>query len=64
TPSSPVLPIGVGDGGVGSGVGDMKKAGSWMSLHRLMRKMTKNNEAAIAMVVSLPRSGRMHLDRS
>ncbi|KAG0308989.1 hypothetical protein BGZ98_005851 [Dissophora globulifera] len=62
--SSAVVASG-GTGEVNADIGGLNKTGSWTSLHRLVLKMTKNNEAAVAAVMaSLPRSGRMHLEGS
>ncbi|KAF9117033.1 hypothetical protein BGX27_005583 [Mortierella sp. AM989] len=57
TPTSPMSPTGAG----GNDGGGVNKATSWTSLHRLVRKMTRNNNTVMA---SLPRGGIMHLEGS
>ncbi|KAF8981920.1 hypothetical protein BGZ46_002082 [Entomortierella lignicola] len=54
TPTSPMSPSGDNEGGV-------HKTGSWTSLHRLVRKMTRGNDTVMA---SLPRSGRIQIEGS
>ncbi|KAI1315178.1 hypothetical protein EDD11_001235 [Mortierella claussenii] len=50
------------DSAEGESGSDIGKAASWTSLHRLMRRMSRNNEAIVA---SLPLGlSRMHLDGS